>query len=74
MNCEKVTVEALRDMAAGETVVFQLPSPMAVGSGQTLTYKMQHMLGCRFTTKGDYAACTLTVTKAARDDNNDNNG
>lgn len=70
MNANKVTVEVLRDMAVGETVVFELPSAQAVLSGSTLAYRMQHMLGCRFSTAANYAEKTLTITKSTRDDDN----
>lgn len=60
---EKVTRQALREMAMGETRVFELPSAAACESGATTAYRAQHFLDCRFRVHSDYVNRKLTITK-----------
>lgn len=65
---KRVTVDALRNMAMGETEVFDLPSQepflsRAVNSGKTLAYMKQRELNCKFSAVTDFENAKLTITK-----------
>lgn len=60
---DKVTSDALRGMAIGETLTFELPNADAVNSGKAVAYRLQHSLGCKFSAVSDYANNKLTLTK-----------
>lgn len=60
---QAVTSEALRNMAMGETLTFNLPSADAINSGKAIAYRVQHSLRCKFTVSSDYAGNRLTITK-----------
>jgi hypothetical protein len=71
MKKNKVTSEALRRMAMGETKPFALPerepaTSRAVNSGKTIAYRLQRELGCKFSACTDYDNKTLTITKTPR--------
>lgn len=63
MIADKVTTEALRAMAMGETKVFHLPDSDAIDSGKALAYRIIHSERCRFKASSDYTEMTLTLTK-----------
>ena len=62
---EKVTRDALRAMAVGETRTFELPDAQACDNGKSTAYQMQNILRCRFTVSTDYVNNRLTITKYA---------
>lgn len=66
MEKTKVTSEALRRMEMGETVTFDLPGADAINSGRSIACRLQHSLGCKFSTRSDYINNTLTITKNPR--------
>ncbi len=71
MNERKVTSDALREMALGETRVFVLPRQepglsQAANSGKTLAYRLQRELCCKFAATTDFDNATLTLTKNAQ--------
>lgn len=63
MEKTKVTAEALRRMAIGETKTFELANAAAIQSGKAMAYTAQHTLGCRFRAESDFANNRLTLTK-----------
>lgn len=65
---EKVTCEALRKMAVGDTVTFELPDADAINTGKTIAYRLQHSLHCKFSAVSDYGNNKLTITKTPRDE------
>lgn len=65
---DKVTTEALRDMAMGETIEFALPpqepeTSRAAKSGKTMAYQLQRELECKFSAAVDYENKVLTISK-----------
>lgn len=62
---EKVTRDALRAMAVGETRTFELPDAQACDNGKSTAYQMQNLLRCRFSVSTDYVNNRLTITKNA---------
>lgn len=60
---QAVTSGALRNMAMGDTLTFNLPSADAINSGKAIAYRVQHSLRCKFTVSSDYAGNRLTITK-----------
>ncbi len=59
----KVTTEALRQMALGETVTFEVADADAINNGKAIAYRVQHSLHCKFTVISDYANNRITITK-----------
>lgn len=71
MEKKKVTSDALRKMAIGQTVPFKMPTTepylsRAINSGKTTAYRLQRELCCRFTTVADYDNALLIITKNAQ--------
>ena len=66
MKEKKVTSEALRKMAIGESVTFVLADADAINSGKAIAYRLQNSLRCKFSAISDYANNRLTLTKNAR--------
>ena len=66
MENKKVTSEALRRMAIGESVTFVLADADAINSGKAIAYRLQNSLRCKFSAISDYANNRLTLTKNAR--------
>jgi hypothetical protein len=62
---ERVTRDALRAMAVGETRTFELPDAQACDNGKSTAYQMQNLLRCRFSVSTDYVNNRLTITKNA---------
>ena len=62
---DKVTRDALRAMAIGETRSFDLPNAQACDNGKSVAYQMQNLLRCRFSVSTDYVNNRLTITKSA---------
>ena len=62
---EKVTRDALRAMAVGETRTFELPDAQACDNGKSTAYQMQNLLRCRFSVSTDYVNNRLSITKNA---------
>lgn len=60
---QAVTSEALRNMAMGETLTFNLPSADAINSGKAIAYRVQHSLRCKFSVSSNYTDNKLTITK-----------
>lgn len=71
MEKNKVTTEALREMAMGETVVFALPDAAAINTGKAIAYRVRHVLQCRFKAASDFVNNTLTLTKLPYDTERD---
>lgn len=61
---EKVTRDALRAMAIGETRTFQLPDAQACDNGKSVAYQLQNQLHCKFSAQTDYVSNQLTITKS----------
>lgn len=59
----KVTVNALKQMQPGKSVVFILDQVRDIYSAKTLAYQQQAMLGCKFSTSTDIDNKTITITK-----------
>ena len=53
-------------MEMGETFTFDLPGADAINSGRSIACRLQHSLGCKFSTRSDYINNTLTITKNPR--------
>lgn len=66
MKKERITTDALRAMALGQTRTFELPDAAAIEAGKTLAYREARVSGCRFQAESDYAACRLTLKKLPR--------
>ena len=66
MKEKKVTSDALRRMAIGESVTFVLADADAINSGKAIAYRLQNSLRCKFSAISDYANNRLTLTKNAR--------
>lgn len=66
MEKHKVTSEALRGMDIGQTVTFDLPDASAIESGKATAYRLQNILGCKFSAVSDYANKRLSITKKPR--------
>lgn len=66
MEKKKVTSDALRKMAIGQTVTFELPDANAIETGKTIAYRTQHILGCKIKAVSDYTNNKLTITKLPR--------
>lgn len=64
-NSRRLTREDLRSIPMGETKTFTLMSAQACDNGKALTYQFQNLIGCKFSVRTDYAACTLTITRNA---------
>lgn len=62
---DRVTRDALRAMAIGETRSFDLPNAQACDNGKSVAYQMQNLLRCRFSVSTDYVSNRLTITKSA---------
>lgn len=62
---DRVTRDALRAMAIGETRSFELPNAQACDNGKSVAYQMQNLLRCRFSVSTDYVSNRLTITKSA---------
>jgi len=62
---DRVTRDALRAMAIGETRSFDLPNAQACDNGKSVAYQMQNLLRCRFSVSTDYVNYRLTITKSA---------
>lgn len=60
---KKVTSDALRNMAIGQTVTFELPDADAINSGKAIAYRLQNSLRCKFSAISDYVNNRLTITK-----------
>ncbi len=65
MEKTKVTSDALRKMAMGETITFELPDADAINTGKAIAYRLRHSLRCKFTAVSDYVNNRLTITKHA---------
>lgn len=63
MERNKVTCEALRGMDIGQTVTFDLPDASAIESGKATAYRLQNILGCKFSAVSDYSNNRLSITK-----------
>lgn len=57
----RVSARALREMTAGECVVFRVPDNAAVYSGKAIVQRMRRVLGRPYRTQADYRLNTLTV-------------
>lgn len=71
MEKGKITCEALRKMATGETRTFELPereprTSRAANSGKATAYRLQRELECKFSVCTDYDKKILTITKTVR--------
>ena len=62
---ERVTRDALRAMADGETRTFDLPNAQACDNGKSVAYQLQNQLCCKFSVSTDYVNNRLTITKTA---------
>lgn len=67
----KVTSDALREMAVGETRIFDLlgdneAQAKAANSGKAIAYRLQWELGCKFTAQIDRVNSKLIITKYAQ--------
>lgn len=62
---ERVTRDALRAMAIGETRTFDLPNAQACDNGKSVAYQLQNQLHCKFSVSTDYVNNRLTITKSA---------
>ncbi|MBR6370877.1 MAG: hypothetical protein IKS24_07350 [Bacteroidaceae bacterium] len=60
---EKITRDALRAMAYGETKSFDLPNAQACDNGKSVAYQLQNQLRCKFSVSTDYVNNRLTITK-----------
>ncbi len=61
---EKVTMEALRQMAMNSTKEFRVGSSSGIYSGQATAYRAQRLLGCRFTTEANHDLGVIAITKS----------
>lgn len=66
MEKKKVTSDALRKMAIGQTVTFELPDADAINCGKAIAYRLQNSLRCKFSAISDYVNNRLTITKNAQ--------
>lgn len=64
-NSRRLTREDLRSIPMGGTKTFTLMSAQACDNGKALTYQFQNLIGCKFSVRTDYTACTLTITRNA---------
>ena len=70
-NQNKVTSQALRDMAIGSEKPFALPTrepylSRAVNSGKAIAYRLQRELECSFRVTTDFDNATMYITKLAK--------
>lgn len=64
-NNRRLTRDDLRSIEMGKTKTFALPDARACDNGKALTYQFQNLIGCKFSVRTDYTACTLTITRNA---------
>lgn len=64
MKTEKITMAILREIPIGETREYSLPSANAVNTGQSLAYRAQYVLRCKFSLSSDYVNNTISITKS----------
>lgn len=65
---DNMTIKQLRAIPYEEAVTFKLPTARDIMNAASLAYKAQHVMGCRFSTKCDYEASTLIITKKRKED------
>jgi hypothetical protein len=65
MNYEidKLTMTRLKELPYGQEVQIHLPTVAALNSAKSMTYQMQHVLGCKFTVRTNYAGCNISITR-----------
>jgi len=61
---EKVTRSDLRNMAAGETRVFELPNGRACDNAKSVAYQLQNVDGCKYSVDTDYTNSKISITKS----------
>lgn len=60
---EKLTMTRLKELPNEQEVQMHLPTVASLNSAKSMAYQMQHVLGCKFTMRTDYAHCTLSITR-----------
>ena len=64
MKREKISVDDIRKIKAGETKVFHVPNVKDIRSAQVTAYRMQRFepeLGVKFSTSTDFDNLTITI-------------
>ncbi len=69
---KKVTTEALRGMAMGESLIFELRDARAIDSGKATAYRLQNYLNCKFSAESDYRNNRLKITKLEKHERRQN--
>ena len=60
---EKLTMARLKELPYEQEVQFHLPTVAALNSAKSMTYQMQHVLGCKFTVHTNYADRRISITR-----------